>query len=223
MQQQVNLFQPAAKGAQGTLSAHTASRMLILLCVALGGFWAFASWQLRGLRSGALAVRAQHEAQESLRAAGMSQLENLSQEQLDAHVGALAAALEVKSRALSLLHADADNPSASFAARLEGLARQHVDGIWLDRLTLGGTSNALSLSGTTLSPTLVPQYLHNLAGDPALRGAKIDEFVIEQPVGKGAVASSAMLKFRASNDALATQGMSPGADPGLGHAAEETT
>jgi hypothetical protein len=195
MQQQVNLYQPAAKDAQGTLSGRTAFRLLILLCVTLASLWGFGSWQLRGLRTGAEAVHAQREAQESLRAAGMSQLESLSQEDLDAHVATLAAALEVKSRALSQLRADADHPRASFAARLEALARQHIEGVWLDHLTLGGTSNVLSLSGTTLSPTLVPQYLHNLASDPALRGAQIDEFVIEQ-------SSSAMLKFRASNEAL---------------------
>src|SRR6185369_13529064 len=88
----------------------------------------------------------------------------------------------------------------SFAARLEGLARQHVEGVWLDHLTLGGTANALSLSGTTVNPTLVPEYLHNLAADPALRGAQIDEFVIEQPSPKSVQASG--LRFRASNQML---------------------
>jgi len=202
MQQQVNLYQPVTQGSQSALSARTASRLLVLLCLTLAGLWGFGSWQLRGLRIGAEAVRAQHEAQESLRAAGMSQLESLSQEELDSHVASLAAALEIKSRALSQLRADAENLQASFAARLEGLARQHVDGIWLDHLTLGGNSNALSLSGTTMSPTLVPQYLHNLAADPSLRGALIDEFVIEQPMVKGQRVSSPLLRFRASNEAL---------------------
>jgi len=92
--------------------------------------------------------------------------------------------------------------NASFAARLEGLARQHVDGVWLDHLTLGGTANALSISGTTVTPALVPQYLRELAADPALRGAQIDEFVIEQPSAKSPSASGG-LRFRASNEELA--------------------
>ena len=202
MQQQVNLYQPVAKGAQGTLAGASALRILVLVGLTLAAIWTFGAWQLRGLRAGVDAVRAQHEAQESLKAAGMSQFEALSQDDLDAHVASLAAALDVKARALNLLRAEAENHGSSFATRLEGLARQHVDGIWLEHLTLGGTSNAMSLSGTTVSPTLVPQYLRNLATDPALRGAQIDEFVIEQSSPRSPQASVAAIKFRASNQEL---------------------
>jgi hypothetical protein len=168
----------------------------------LGGIWGFSEWEVHKLRNGVEVVRAQHQAQEQIRAAGLSDLEALSQEDLDARVTALTAALDSKTRALQELQAESSARNASFAARLEGLARQHVNGVWLDHLTLGWTSNALSISGTTLSPTLVPQYLRNLAVDPALRGAQIDEFVIEQPSPKNAAASGG-LKFRASNRALA--------------------
>jgi MSHA biogenesis protein MshI len=204
MQQQVNLFQPIAKGPQGTLSATTTVRILALVLIALAGIWGFSKWEVTKLHKGVEAVRAQHDAQEQIRAAGLSDLEALSQEELDARVTSLGAALDVKSRALEQLRTESNSRNASFAARLEGLARQHVDGVWLDRLTLGGTANALSLSGTTLSPTLVPQYLHNLAADPALRGAQIDEFVIEQTSPKGGPAAGG-LRFRASNQTLVTK------------------
>jgi hypothetical protein len=167
MQQQVNLYQPIAKGPQGTLSATTTVRLLALVIVALGAIWGFSKWEVLKLSKGVDAVRAQHQAQEQIRAAGLSDLEALSQEDLDARIGSLSASLEGKSRALEQLRTESTSRNASFAARLEGLARQHVDGVWLDHLTLGGTANALSVSGTTVSPTLVPQYLHNLAADPA--------------------------------------------------------
>ncbi len=201
MPQQINLYQPVAKGPRGTLSATTTVRLFALVVLALGGIWGFSKWEVLKMRKGVAIVRAQHQAQEQIRAAGLSDLEALSQEDLDARVTSLGAALDSKSRALAQLQNDATSHNASFAARLEGLARQHVDGVWLDHLTLGGTANALSLSGTTVSPTLVPQYLHNLAADPALRGAQIDEFVIEQPAKSAQAASG--LKFRASNQALA--------------------
>jgi len=200
--QQINLYQPIAKGPQGTLSAATAVRLMALVVVALGGIWGFSEWEVHKLHNGVDTVRAQHQAQEQIRAAGLSDLEALSQEDLDARVTAISASLDGKTRALQQLQAEGSARNASFAARLEGLARQHVDGVWLDHLTLGGTANALSISGTTVSPTLVPQYLHNLAIDPALRGAQIDEFVIEQPSSKNA-STAGGLKFRASNQALA--------------------
>ena len=204
MQQQVNLYQPVARGPQGTLTSTTTLRLLALVVVVLAGIWGFGKWEVLKLSKGVDAVRAQHQAQEQIRAAGLSDLEALSQEDLEARVVSLSATLDVKTRALEQLRVESSSPNASFAARLEGLARQHVDGVWLDHLTLGGTANALSLSGTTMSPTLVPQYLHNLAGDPALRGAQIDEFVIEQPPAKGATLASG-LRFRASNQTLVTR------------------
>ena len=200
MQQQVNLYQPIAKGPQGTLSATATVRLFALVVLALGGIWGFSKWEVVKLRKGVEVVRAQHQAQEQIRAAGFSDLEILSQENLDARIVSLSAALESKTQALEQLRAETTSHGASFAARLEGLARQHVEGVWLDHLTLGGTANALSLSGTTVNPTLVPEYLHNLATDPALRGAQIDEFVIEQPSSKSVQASG--LRFRASNQML---------------------
>jgi Tfp pilus assembly protein PilN len=181
-------------------------RILALVLVALAGIWGFSKWEVLKLRKGVDAVRAQHQAQEQIRAAGLSDLEALSQEDLDARVTSLSAALEGKSRALEQLRTESSSRNASFAARLEGLARQHVDGVWLDHLTLGGNANALSLSGTTMSATLVPQYLHNLAADPALRGAQIDEVVIEQPAPTQVATG---LRFRASNQSLVPKDVEP--------------
>ena len=60
-------------------------------------------------------------------------------------------------------------------------AGEGFDGIWLDRLMLGANVDAVSVSGSTLSPDSVPRYLRSLAQDPALKGGKIDEFLIEKP------------------------------------------
>ena len=201
--QQVNLYQPIKRGPQGTLSSIATLRILALVAVALAGIWGFSLWEVSRLRKGVEAVRVQHDVQESLKASGLSQLNGLSQDQLDAHVASLTAALNVKTRALEQLRAEAQVHGASFAARLAGLARQHVDGIWLDHLTLGDTANALSLSGTTVNPALVPEYLRNLARDPALRGTQIDEFVIEQPSPKSPLPIANGLRFRASNQLVA--------------------
>jgi hypothetical protein len=201
--QQVNLYQPVVQSTGGTLASGAAIRILLLVCMALLGIWGFGQWQVSRLQDGVDAVRAQRAAQESLTAAGFAHLEQFSQEELDAHVAALAAALDVKTQALQMLRSEGSGRSAAFATRLQALARRHVDGIWLDHITLGGTANALNLSGTAMSPALVPQYLRSLASDPALRGAQIDDFTIGQssPASPGSHAAS--LKFRASNRSLA--------------------
>jgi hypothetical protein len=201
--QQINLYQPTAKGPKSALSSTTVVRVLLLLVLTLAGLWGFGTWQVSRLRAGVETVRIQQQAQASLEAAGVAELESLSQEQLEQHVAQLSSALDVKNRALELLQSEGEKNQSGFSARLEGLARQHVDGIWLDNVTLGGSTNALSVSGTTLNPTLVPQYLRALSSDAALRGAQIDDFIIEQVPAKNATVSAIGLRFRASNQDLA--------------------
>jgi hypothetical protein len=198
--QQINLYQTAATAARVPLSAATSLRMLGIVSVVLVGIWGFSAWQLSKLKAGVETVRAQRNARESLEAAGMQELESLSQEDLDLRIAALNAALTTKSRALERVRAEAEHPASSFSSRLEGLARNHVQGIWLSQLTLGATSKELRLVGTTSDAALVPAYLHELAKDPALRGALIDDFSIARPSAESKQSSA--LKFWASSRAL---------------------
>ena len=50
----------------------------------------------------------------------------------------------------------------------------------------------------------MPRYLRSLAGDPALRGGQIDEFIIEKPV-KGKGPSAGRLTFKAGHRGLIQQ------------------
>jgi competence protein ComEC len=61
-------------------------------------------------------------------------------------------------------------------------------------LTFGATVESVGVSGSTLSPDVVPRYLRSLASDPALKGGQIDEFVIEK--------SKTRLQFRAGRHGL---------------------
>ena len=88
--------------------------------------------------------------------------------------------IDTKTRALALLNSESTRQPAGFSTRLRAFGARHIDGIWLDRLTLGATVESVSVSGSTLSPEVVPRYLRSLAADPALKGGQIDEFVIEK-------------------------------------------
>ena len=72
-----------------------------------------------------------------------------------------------------------------FSARLRAFGARHVDGIWLEQLKFGATVDSIGMAGSALAPELVPRYLQNLAADPALKGGRIDEFLIEKPAKAG--------------------------------------
>jgi len=190
--QEVNLYQPVSKGVRGVLSASSTQGIFILVSATLLGLWAFAWWQVGRLETVAQLVRDQQLAQAALSAAQGPQLDGLSDEDLEALLTRLGEDVDFKSRALVML--SSESQQAGFSARLRAFGTRHIDGIWLDRLTLGATVESVSVSGSTLSPDVVPRYLRSLATDPALKGGQIDEFIIEKSPGR--------LMFRAGHRGL---------------------
>lgn len=196
--QEINLYQKKSKGVRGVLSARSSAIMLTLIGAMLIGLWAFASWQVGHLNSAADVVRNQQQAQAAMSAASGPQLDSLSDEELEALVVRMTATVTNKSRAVAMLANESGSGPAGFSLRLRAFGTRHIDGIWLERLTLGSTVQSVSVSGSTLSPDSVPRYLRSLAQDPALQGGQIDDFIIEKPK-KG---SSGRLQFRAGHRGL---------------------
>jgi hypothetical protein len=149
-------------------------------------------------------VRNQLQAQEAMSAAQGPELQALSDEDLAALLTRLDTQIASKTRAVTLLAAESGATTHGFAARLRAFGERHIDGIWLDHLTLGSDVSSVSISGSTMSPDSVPRYLRSLAGDPALRGGQIDEFIIEKPV-KGKSPAAGRLTFRAGHRGLVQQ------------------
>jgi ribosomal protein S18 acetylase RimI-like enzyme len=207
--QQINLHQPVTRRKRTTLTARGAGGSMLAIVVAMLGLWAFAWWQLHQMRAEVELVRAQRAAAQALEAAQSAQFDVLSQEQLDALISDLGSTVATKERALAQVSADS-GPAAAFSERLGALSRRHVDDVWLDRLTLGSRRDAMSLSGAALTPEAVPRYLQSLAADPALRGAGIDQFVIDRAGKK----RGSQLRFRATTRQL------PVAEPAVDPATE---
>jgi hypothetical protein len=180
--QEINLYQPVSKGVRGALSANSTRATLIIVGATLLSLWGFASWQVDRLRDATLVVRNQVQAQAAWAATQGPELQALSDEQLEALLAQLNAQIDSKSRALSLVGSESTAGAHGFSARLRAFGERHIDGIWLDHLTLGATVASVSIAGSTLSPDSVPRYLRSLAADPALRGGQIDEFIIEKPL-----------------------------------------
>jgi hypothetical protein len=199
--QEINLYQPAAKGVRGALSASSTCITLVLISTTLAGLWGFAFWQTGRLQSAAQVVRNQQQAQAAMSAASGPQLAGLSDEDLAALHTRLEAEIYRKSCALTLLGDASKQRALGFSRRLRAFSARHIEGIWLDRVALGAKVEYVGLSGSTVSPDLVPRYLRSLAQDPALKGGEIDDFVIERRKGKQA-AGDGRLNFRAGHRGL---------------------
>jgi len=181
MYQQINLYQPVLADTQQTLSATTVATVLGIVILALTGFTVHAQIRVRHLDDEVSQVRAQVEEQQAMLAQvsefpGARKVSDPQQ-----RAAQLAADLDARQRALELLKQGAAGQTTGFAQRMEALARQHVEGLWIDRMTLSGTNGSMTLNGVALDPAMVPAYLHNLAREQILSGTRFDEFTIERP------------------------------------------
>lgn len=66
--------------------------------------------------------------------------------------------------------------SDSFSSALVALARQRSDGLWLTRINLSASGQAMTLEGRTQQGESVPQYLQKLRDEPAFAGRAFSLF-----------------------------------------------
>lgn len=221
MRQQINLYQPISSEARKPLSALTVATVLSVVLLGLLAFSGHTQLRVKKIAAQVEELRARQTEQEQLLNQATEEHNKRSNPAaIEARVKQLTAALDERTRALQLLKSGAAGQTSGFADRMEGLARRHLDGLWIDSLIIAGTNGSMSIAGATLDADIVPEYLQNLAREPVLNGTRFDEFMIERPVriaskgepadvdGTDAVqpkaAVSRFIRFKAGNSALAS-------------------
>ncbi len=177
MRQQINLYQPIFSEQRKPLSFRMVGVACLLVLAGLTAYSIHTRQQLAQLEASVDALRMQHAEHK----ASLPEQPASTNDDIQARVKSLEHALEIRRVALQVLQSGGAGQTVGFASRMEALARRHIDGLWIDRLTLSGTNGSMSLSGVALDPDIVPVYLHNLARDSVLSGTRFDDFVIERP------------------------------------------
>ncbi|MGA2776818.1 MAG: hypothetical protein ABSF94_04620 [Steroidobacteraceae bacterium] len=214
MFQQVNLYQPIFKEEQKLFSATTIGSGLGMIAAGLVLIALYSWWQIAGLNRELRAIQAQGQVHAQLVAASNALFENgESEKALTARINSLAIELDRRQQALRYLGSGDAAAGAGFATRMEALAREQLEGLWLKGAVFTAESGRFALTGSALNAELVPLYLARLAHEPSLAGAKLDSLEIRQPKDeKGAVKSmqQAHVDFVVSSSANA-----PGKQPRL--------
>jgi Tfp pilus assembly protein PilN len=201
VRQQINLYQPILSQERKPFSSTLVGATLGLVVIALAGFSVHARSRVGQLERDVELLRVQQAQQEAqLAQASALQANGVNTVALQAHVKELTAQVAERGNALQILRSGAAGQTSGFAPRLEALARRHVDGLWIDTLLMSGTSGSMTLSGATVDPDIVPEYLRGLAGEPVLAGTRFDDFVIERPRPP---ASAKHIRFHAGSKSLA--------------------
>lgn len=169
--QQVNLYPASAREVIPLLPARTLISGGLALCAALGLLYAVALYRMAAAR---LELRALESEQEVLKAKH-EELEQLAARlredpSLDKKIAGLRQDLDDKARMLNALLIEAGSNTVGFSPLLVALARQRVDGVWFQEVRVERGGKELTLSGRTLSASLLPRVIEQLGREPAFAG-----------------------------------------------------
>jgi len=182
MFQQVNLHQPIFREERKLFSATAICSGLAIAAAGLVLITLVSWWQVISLGRQLDAVAAQERTRAGLNAASERLFEHGGTErELTARIQTLALALDRRQRVLRYLGSGVAGSNQGFATRLEALARQQIDGLWLTGATFNADPGRFTLAGSALHAELVPRYLARLATEPALSGAEVESLEIREP------------------------------------------
>lgn len=199
MSQQVNLYQPILRREKKVFSATTMLQTLALIAALMLLMYAFSHWQLQQLEQ----ENAQLQAQQRDLTAQVTTLSRDLQtrpesRELRAEADALLRELDLKRDLFDLMRNRSAARTDGFSESFAGLARQHVDGLWLTGVELRNSeARHVALRGMTSRAELVPQLVKQLGAEPAFKGLRFRHLRVFQPEGRN---SSDVLEFELTTE-----------------------
>jgi len=178
--QQINLYNPLLLKQKKIFSARTMSQALGLIALGLAAVYGYARYQVTNLHTETEhAGKRQESAQ--IRLARISQ--QFGPRQKSAELEASIKQAETELLALAEVQAALKQGSlvsaSGFSPYLKALARQAVEGVWLTGIEVTGSE--MAISGRTLKPGLVPDYIHRLGDEQVMQGRKFAMLEMRQP------------------------------------------
>jgi Tfp pilus assembly protein PilN len=182
MIQQINLYQPMFRKQKKVFSAVTMLQICLFFIVVFAGLYAYELYRVEPFR--AQVKRLDNDLRQLT-----SQIENLKKQQpakaknelLQKEIARVSKELEQRKRIQQILGTRQFGNDKGFSAYLEALARQHVNGAWLTRVSIRNGGVSLGLEGKTLASEYVPVYLQKLSMEQALAGSSFNSMELQRP------------------------------------------
>ncbi len=169
--QQVNLYHPMFHKQEVPFSAATMGILLAILIFAYFITYVVTWVQLQGIDGQLQAARERQATMESNIAMLSEQAPTAETDnELVRKLERLRKQRDLRKEAMVILEGSMMQKQTEFSSFFTGLARQHIDGLWLQRIHILSGGDELELGGGVTHPELVPQLLGKLSGEEAFRG-----------------------------------------------------
>ena len=171
MRQEINLFQPMFRRQKKVFSTVTMLQIVALFVVVQGALYAAQAYTLKPFerelaRTGQDVARLRTQLQKLQRQSEPEGVDKL----LEAEVARQTRELGQRRQVQEILKTGAFGNTRGFSVILEALARRHMDGTWITRVSIENGGEKFGFEGGTVSSELVPAYIQRLAQEPALAG-----------------------------------------------------
>lgn len=183
MNQQINLYQPIFRRQKKVFSAIAMLQVCGIFMVVFASIYLYGQAKLQPLQEQSTQVRADIAKMN----AQLSKMENTATAEspsklLENEIARLSADLQKRQQIKDMLESQTLGNTAGLSSYMTAFARQHVQGMWLTKITVSNGGRNLGLQGKTLTSELLPQYLTRLAGEDVLNGLSFNVLNLSRPV-----------------------------------------
>jgi len=181
MRQQVNLFQDVLRPVKVMWSAKQLVLIVSLFALMMMGLEAFGMFQIWNIKQDIVnSEQVLINKQQEIKFVEAKHPGPQEDKRLVLRVSQLDKEVRQKQQILGILSEGEYGNTHGFADHLQGLSKQHIDGIWLTRFTIDQGGKHLSLSGGSLEPELVPKFLQKLGSEASFSGKEFKSFVLSR-------------------------------------------
>lgn len=182
MRQQVNLLDPALIPRREAFPAFMILLLPLLVLAALTAWYGYARWELGEVRRELTKLAGQESVLITQLARMVEQFPRLEKDpRLEARLQELTDEKGLKLRVLETLKGRTLTNTEGFARHLDAIARQWVEGTWMESLEIDGAGERLRLTGYAVAAALPARLVTSLGEAPPLHGTSFRTFRITQP------------------------------------------
>jgi hypothetical protein len=189
MSRNINLYDPALRLRRDLLGFEPALAFIGAALVSVAIAAAAGRWSVAGIEPIAAGIATELDGQRSAAQAVATHAASIKPDTvLQSEIASAQRTLLQRRAALQTLGGNLPDRTDGFSSRLEALARQSVDGLWLTGMVLN--RNDVLLKGRTLTPSLIPVYVQRLDREPSLQGNGFKALDVRRPVEAAANATT---------------------------------
>jgi len=183
MSQQINLFNPVFMQQRKYFSAFAMLQALGLIVLGSGLFYGYAVYQIKSLTEQIDETSKRYSADQNKANRYSGEVSALdSGQSLDAELKSIKSRLAAQNEHIATLKG---RNVTGYSEYLRAFARQTVNGLWLKSININEDATQINITGSVLSPELLPAYILRLNQEPVMRGKSFASLQMQRD-GSGA-------------------------------------